>query len=405
MHNTRIVPERKDVYDILQRDHARYHDGQNKMEERLTEKYYMKGLRVLCKQVCAKNCPICAEWQAPVKKEPEVILTTRRMQLVQFDLTAFYRKDENECEWILTVVDHFSKYVWAEVFPTKESEPIARWLARLFTEFAGVPERWHADNGGEFVSHYIDAAREYIARNCDAEDSVLPYSHGLPYNPQCQGLVERMNRTLKTKVEKLLQQAKVASHSHDFSLPEYLSRAVTQSNRSFIKTYGKGITPYLLMHGMAPAAPDHRQISPGALANLHVHCAEAQVRKAGGMKPKELPFYLPGQVVRVRQETRNIKTAAMGSRSFPFMAVVLRPSATNENFYKLRWITEGLQGQEPGEIATRLYPASRLTKVTEEEQQMFDQKKSFQLPNVDTNVSSTPRPTKTMKEHIKHAKQ
>ena len=63
--------------------------------------------------------------------------------------------------WVLIVKDHFTKYNWAEAFPTKDSRLIARFLFNLFRA-EGTPERWHSDNGGEFLGEYFEAAMEML---------------------------------------------------------------------------------------------------------------------------------------------------------------------------------------------------------------------------------------------------
>ena len=89
------------------------------------------------------------------------------------------------------MVDHFTKYMWGQAFKTKEAGPIAAWLWDIFSGNITMPERWHADNGGEFKNYHIDAVREMLGSRCDEKGILLEYSHSMPGNPRCQGLVER----------------------------------------------------------------------------------------------------------------------------------------------------------------------------------------------------------------------
>ena len=82
--------------------------------------------------------------------------------------------------WILTVLDHFTKYLWTHAFKTKDAGPIAAWLYTTFMDNVCMPERWHADNGGEFKNYHIDAARALLAKNGSTDDMLLPYSHSMP---------------------------------------------------------------------------------------------------------------------------------------------------------------------------------------------------------------------------------
>lgn len=143
-------------------------------------------------------------------------------------------QDDKGNFWILTVLDHFTKFLWAAAFKTKEAPEIARWLLKTFRSGAGcMPERWHADNGGEFKNHHIDAVRELLAVNSERVDNMmLPYSHSMPRNPQCQGLVERGNRTLKTAISKQMTANGWKMDEHEvWNWVPYMDRQVMYRNR------------------------------------------------------------------------------------------------------------------------------------------------------------------------------
>jgi hypothetical protein len=74
---------------IVLDDHLEHHDGHNCAEPRIAETYYIHNLREKVQQVGGNNCSTCAVHE-PIKKKPvDPILTTRRGQLVMFDLTKF----------------------------------------------------------------------------------------------------------------------------------------------------------------------------------------------------------------------------------------------------------------------------------------------------------------------------
>ena len=242
-----MVPKKAEILGILRADHR--HDGHNGAESRLTKTYHIPNLRELLGAVSGLNCQICAKFR-PIQKIPsKPIVTSRRCQLVMFDLWKMPVPEDDGSLYVLTVIDHFTKYVWAEKFKTKEKEPIAAYLANIFSTNSLLPERWHADNGGEFVNDYIDAARLLLGRETKLMGKFLPYSHGLPRNPQCQGLVERMNRTLKNKIAKLLDEAGYDRDNHStWAWGNLLLQAVMQVNSGPIALYGN-ISPYTMMFG------------------------------------------------------------------------------------------------------------------------------------------------------------
>jgi hypothetical protein len=86
----RLVLYKSEALAKIQEDHNIHHDEHNTAEPRLNEMYFVKGLREKVQAVGGNNCSVCASHE-PVKKKPTVpILTSRRGELVMFDLTKFY---------------------------------------------------------------------------------------------------------------------------------------------------------------------------------------------------------------------------------------------------------------------------------------------------------------------------
>lgn len=99
-----------------------------------------------------KSCVVCAGFIPAAKHLSQTILTTRPLQMVQFDLTKMSFKDKSTgCTQILLIVDHFTKYRWAVGVLGKHAGPVAEALYNIFS-VEGAPERWHTDNGREFVN-------------------------------------------------------------------------------------------------------------------------------------------------------------------------------------------------------------------------------------------------------------
>ena len=62
--------------------------------------------------------------------------------------------------WLLLVVDHFTGYVWGETFATKEAEPVASFVYKIYLEF-GFPQKIGFDNGREFVNKVMEGLQGY----------------------------------------------------------------------------------------------------------------------------------------------------------------------------------------------------------------------------------------------------
>jgi hypothetical protein len=278
--------------------------------------------------------------------------------------TMLHTQDNEGYVWILTVVDHFTKYLWAEAFQSKDAGPIALYLLKTFRDGIITPERWHADNGGEFVNAYIDAVRELLAKSgINNERGMLQYSHSMPRNPQCQGLVERMNRTIKELLHKQLTNDGWVRTEHDvWDWRPYLERVVGILNRRQVKLYR--VSPCVMVTGQPPEAPDHMALSASELKGLHEFCAQAQIRQAKKMEQTPLhKEFNRGDVVLVHQAARRSPADARGtgSMAWPARAIVMQVSSYSEMHYKIMWTTDGLHGRETaGDICKKRWPIYRL---------------------------------------------
>nr|AZI72386.1 gag-pol protein [Human immunodeficiency virus 1] len=97
---------------------------------------------------------------------------------------------------ILVAVHVASGYIEAEVIPAETGQETAYFILKL----AG---RWpvktiHTDNGSNFTSTTVKAACWWAGINQE---------FGIPYNPQSQGVVESMNKQLKTIITQVRDQA------------------------------------------------------------------------------------------------------------------------------------------------------------------------------------------------------
>jgi transposase InsO family protein len=182
-----------DITRVLETAHAKNHNGERRLKTDMSTLYVVHDLHRHTKLVCGDGCGVCSMWSAEPPKPVRAIISEYPLHLVMFDLTTMPFPDEDGYEYLLLVVDHFTKYSWGVTVPNKEATTIADYLYDLFTMFnVPVPTRWHCDNGGEFINWAMTLVCEKLG---------VVQSTSLPRNPQCQGLVEERNRVLKRKVE------------------------------------------------------------------------------------------------------------------------------------------------------------------------------------------------------------
>ena len=101
------------------------------------------------KRVNIKNNCIIAK---PIK-------STNFNQRWQIDLIDFRTCPDGEYNWIITVQDHFTKFVWLRPLRQKSGLEVARALLEIFGEF-GAPFILQSDNGREFRNQIIHISQE-----------------------------------------------------------------------------------------------------------------------------------------------------------------------------------------------------------------------------------------------------
>eukprot|EP00112_Aurelia_sp_Birch-Aquarium-sp1_P023718 Seg718.4 transcript_id=Seg718.4/GoldUCD/mRNA.D3Y31 product="Retrovirus-related Pol polyprotein from transposon 412" pseudo=true protein_id=Seg718.4/GoldUCD/D3Y31 len=138
---------------------------------------------------------------------------------------------------LLVVGDHFTK--WCEAFPTtnQKSETAARILvSKLFSRF-GPPDAIHSYQGANFESNLMHEVYNIMG---------IHKTRTTTYHPQCDGQVERQNRTIQEILSSF-----VAEHPSDWDL--FVDMATYAYNTSRNET--TGLSPYELVFDREPRLP------------------------------------------------------------------------------------------------------------------------------------------------------
>ncbi|GAA0170160.1 hypothetical protein LIER_40902 [Lithospermum erythrorhizon] len=111
----------------------------------------------------------------------------------EIDLVGKLPKAKGSLEYVVVIVDYFSK--WVEVAPLKKtgSDSIVRFLWKHIITRFGVPRILISDNGPQFES-------EELAKFCKKYN--IEHRFSPVYYPQCNCQVEVMNRILFKGIKK-----------------------------------------------------------------------------------------------------------------------------------------------------------------------------------------------------------
>ena len=95
--------------------------------------------------------------------------------------------------YILTLVDYATRYPEATALKNIDTETVAEALVTVFSR-TGVPEEILSDQGAQFMSNIMKEVSRLLS---------VKQLTTTPYHPQCNGLVERFNGTLKTMLKRM----------------------------------------------------------------------------------------------------------------------------------------------------------------------------------------------------------
>ena len=186
------------------------------------------------------SCPVCLKSKRSLihAKPP---LTIRNQSVYPFQHmsldTLKVPKAKTGEKYIQVCIDLNSKYVIAWGTSSISAEALASEFNKNVICVYGAPEKIFTDNGSNFVS-------QVFKNLCRLWNIKQIFSSS--FNPKSQGQVERLNRTLLTKLRSLV-------NLQADNWPELLPSVVFAINTS--PAYATGVSPALLVFGRTPVNP------------------------------------------------------------------------------------------------------------------------------------------------------
>ena len=101
---------------------------------------------------------------------------------------------QDDYKFIWTVVDYFSRFVWARKMKTQTAFNVTKVLKNIVEETQAYPKITQVDNGTEFMNQ----TTEWIKYNN------IVYIKTLSYTPTSNGVVEHKNRRIREVLRELM---------------------------------------------------------------------------------------------------------------------------------------------------------------------------------------------------------
>ncbi|KAL7883281.1 hypothetical protein SRHO_G00009390 [Serrasalmus rhombeus] len=215
------------------------HFGITKTLGRLRQRFWWPGCRADV-ELHVHCCDICAAKKGPAKaaRAPlQPMQSGSPMERVAVDVLGPFPITDAGNRFIIVAMDYFTKWPEAYAVPDQSAVTTAEALVDNFFCRFGVPEVLHSDQGRNFESEVMGEVCRLMG---------VHKTRTTPLHPQCDGLVERFNRTLAAQLA-------IATQGHQRDWDKRLPVVLLACRSAVQET--SGFTPAMLMFGRELRSP------------------------------------------------------------------------------------------------------------------------------------------------------
>ena len=191
-------------------------------------------IEIFTQKVC--KCNAQKKPHRPNVAPLQSIISSSPMELVSIDFLHL-EESSSKHEYILLIVDHFTRYAVGYPCKNKSAVTAAKHLYNDFVLKFGLPGRIMHDQGREFENKIFASLEGYCG---------VAKSRTTPYHPQTNGTVERMNSTLLKMLRTLPEDKKKNWHL-------YVDKVLFAYNST--RHDSTGFSPHFLLFGREPILP------------------------------------------------------------------------------------------------------------------------------------------------------
>ena len=214
------------------------HVGSEKVYELARMRFYWPRMQAHIDFYVRNQCRcLIAKKKNSSDRDPLVPIESQYpLELVSLDLLHLDRA-KGGFEFVLVVCDHFTRWVQLYAMRGKKGQEAADKIFNDYVLKHGFPTRLHHDQGKEFDNQLFHRLEELAG---------VKMSRTSPYHPSGNGMVERMNRTLRNMLTTLKESEKSNWKAHLPALAFAYNSTVNKTT---------GYSPYYLMFGRDPLLP------------------------------------------------------------------------------------------------------------------------------------------------------
>ena len=228
----KIIEKEEDKFNLILKAHSVGHEGFEKTYERLKRTSYWKGMTKDIKKflkLCT-TCQLNKKNETPDPTEKYATQVEAPFTHLGLDIIGPLPITERNNQYILVIVDYFTKWVEAEATPSVTAKDVVYFLTKVFARH-GTPCVITTDNGTQFTADYTKIF-------LDLYDVYIRFI--TTYHPESNGLTENRNR----EIGKLLRLMGAKEENWDLVLPSALWALRTAKNSvtkysSFELLYGR----------------------------------------------------------------------------------------------------------------------------------------------------------------------
>ena len=213
------------------------HHGYNKLVNKIRERYYWVGMFRDVK-LFLKSCSVCQSNKTASKHFSKIkpIESKRFNDIISIDIEGPIRRSRSGKRYIVTIQDHYAKYLVMVPSSNIRTETIVRILVDNWIYVFGPPRSILSDRGTQFTSELY----EILMKMYGIKINLTP-----PYHPSGNGGNERTHRWINNKLRNIISKN---GNLSDWDL--YIKMIEFGWNTT--DTRSTGYAPYYVVYGFQP---------------------------------------------------------------------------------------------------------------------------------------------------------